>query len=294
LSSSVVAINSTVPLTIDNAKTFIGNAIVTKTPMVILFHSGNIPYYRALAQFTKYEDILFITTYQDPTEAIMQHFTITQLPAIVTFYISEPDNDKLELKNNVQMAHFSGPFGFQEEQNFIYNLYLHSKSIFEKHIVRVPKLEIQVQFKNYCLSRDQICIIAMVNGDKNDKKSLENLKQQLKIIDDIQLHFISTPISFMWIDGICHDEVASHFEISKESVPTLVAYLADRKSFAQLVGNIVYENVVAWIDKITQDTSLLNLSNTKDVIMIPKSCYKIHRELKRPPPPIALNVSEEL
>jgi len=62
---------------------------------------------------------------------------------------------------------------------------------------------------SYCVNRNQACIIALLNGYIGDEKSNATHIARLQTLERAYHKHQAKPLSFLWIDAICHNEIIS-------------------------------------------------------------------------------------
>ena len=117
----------TVSLTNEGLQIFLSNILQSKKPSFILFYEGkdSSMSYRALSQLSKYQEIFNFASFRNPSVDVKQQFNLNKVPTLLVVFLKEPDNQDIEPRENIQVAHFSGKFNWAEISGFIdvvYNL----------------------------------------------------------------------------------------------------------------------------------------------------------------------------
>jgi len=234
---------------------------------------------RALAQMAKYSDKFQFASFRNPSSDVKNQFNIRNMPTLVAIFLKDPDNEDMDPRENIQVAHFTGHYNWLELSNFLDNFIPQEDKLIERNIKKVVEIQSSSDFNNYCVKRGQTCIVALVNGDKSDGALLAKLQDQQAILDKVQQRFITRPLSLVWIDAICHEEVLHQLGFPHEYVPTLIAYIPTKKQFSQIVGLFEYESIVQWVDKVLKGKiSTHDLS--KELEINTRECVEEHKLIK--------------
>jgi len=265
----------------DNTQIFISNAVTSKKPAFVLFYEGKdfSMSFRTLGQMSKYSDKFMYANFKNPSSDVKQQFNLKQLPTLVVIFLKDPDNEDMDPRENIQVAHFTGHYNWAELSNFLDQFVAQEDKLVERNMKQVVEIQTNNDFQNYCVKRGQTCLLALLNGDKSDGQLLARLQDQQAVLDKVQQRFLSRPISIMWIDATCHDEVLTQLEFPHEWVPTLVSYSPTKQQFSQIVGNFEYDSITSWLDKVLKvRVSTTDLKH--ELTIDSKDCVEQHSLIK--------------
>lgn len=114
----------TVSLNPGSIASYMEDAISTKKPAVILFHSQdeiNLSF-RVIAQLEPYKNWISFANFKKPSEELKKQFSIDTLPRISVAFTTELDRDDLTVDEGIQTATYAGKWKYNELRYFFDNV----------------------------------------------------------------------------------------------------------------------------------------------------------------------------
>jgi thioredoxin-like negative regulator of GroEL len=269
----------TTALNLENTQHFITNSINSKKPVFILFYEGKdfSMSFRELSQLSKYSEKFQFANFRNANADVKQQFNLKQLPTLVVIFLKDPNNEDMDPKDNVQVAHFTGHYNWAELSNFMDQFIVSDEDVVD--LKKVAEIKSDSDFQTYCVKRGQTCIIALMNGDKSDGVSIAHLQDSEALLKKVQQRFLTRPVSFMWVDAMCHTELVMQLDVSQDFLPTVVSYNPQKKSYSQLIGRFEYESLVTWLDKVLK-AKVLTTDLKESLTIDSKDCAEEHQKIK--------------
>ncbi|EAS02957.1 hypothetical protein TTHERM_00494090 (macronuclear) [Tetrahymena thermophila SB210] len=221
----------------------------------ILFHAKpRIPLgFRLASKGTEYKKKFRFLNYRNAPQQLLQQTGIHKVPAVSVVFRNVPEEEKdTPIKpEQVQGTQYTGKLTYKDYSQFL-NIFI-TKPGETKTKKKITEIVTQQDLENVCMKKSRICFIALLNGepelrkfsneDDDDQKSKTKLQQQLQIYDQVKDKIGDRPVTFGWIDAVCHSEILAALEIYEDNLPNYILYNGSQKHFSALIGRFDVENL---------------------------------------------------
>ncbi|KAM3143769.1 hypothetical protein pb186bvf_004045 [Paramecium bursaria] len=234
--------------------------------------------YRVLSQLEEYSDKFKFFSFRDAPEQILKQFQITSFPSIQLIFREVKNKQELEedvKPEQVKSAYFTGKMNLDEIKVFL-DAFDSDKKKSTKKLIEISNQE---QLTEYCEKKQQVCFIALLNGEHKKQKYddlLSRWESQLEIFDRIKNQHGTKAASFVYLDSTCHDELLVQFDISEDSLPNFVVYNSARKQYSKLIGRFEYDYINRFIETYSKGKASSN--SIAHVDIHEKDCEEYQRK----------------
>ena len=252
--------------------------------VAVFFHTEEVPLsYKVIADDSRFKEDIAFFRMRDPEPQVLEQYQIKKLPALVVMIADKEapqeaptEKDKKEGRVNMalRLAAYRGKFNYDDLLSFFRTF---SKKGFEESVDHssvgsaIYEVKTAKQLKNKC---SENCLVLLFDGTPTNAQRNSELSSILqKEASKLRSQ------NLVSIDGVCHSELLSTFDISTDELPTLLFVDTKFEKFARMVGRVEAKSVSNFLAKV--HNKKVSFRGYDTLLFEDKDCAKEHERLRK-------------
>lgn len=258
--------DGTKPLDLESMKTFTTKAVNSFKASVVLFHNAKetLLSYKGVARLANYTEYFDFGSFPNPPMEIMKQMQIKRLPSVALVFGNFDKANPIQItQENIRAGFYSGSILFGELTKYFDgfidqvvkgnptpstedaqrqnpNQGNPKQSTANNQQVNISKVPLNYKFSE--CSSHRLCLYAAIDTD------LPDFNDKLNVMRKLGDFYKNSNMNFMYIDGICNDDIMEKLKIEISNVPTMFAIDPKDNRYYLMTGAFNYDSIQRFVN----------------------------------------------